>query len=254
MPALAAEGVIVSFGGLTALSDVSIDVEDNAVTGLIGPNGAGKSTMLGVLSGLIRPRSGRIQLGGREITRLSPHRRAGLGMARTFQRLELWPSMSVEENVLTAAEFSSSRKLRKEGWNAQNMAREAIERLRLENIADRPIGTLSSGHGRLVEVARAIATRPRVLLLDEPSAGLNEAEARELGTTLSALAASGMAILMVEHHVELVSATCSHVYVLDFGVLIEQGKPAEIRRSEAVQRAYLGRRHSEAGETSVTNA
>jgi branched-chain amino acid transport system ATP-binding protein len=242
MPALTTSGVTVAYRGLLALCEVSLELEQGKITGLIGPNGAGKSTMIGVLSGLVRPRSGHVLLGGRDITRLPPHRRAHLGMARTFQRLELWQSMSVGENVQTAAEFGAARH---RGQDSRSAAREAIELLGLEDVAGQEVTELSSGHGRLVEVARAVALRPKVLLLDEPSAGLNEAEARKLGETLARyVAASGTSILLVEHHVELVSAICAFVYVLEFGQLIASGAPAQVRASEAVQEAYLGRRHN----------
>jgi branched-chain amino acid transport system ATP-binding protein len=241
MPALVTDKVTVAYRGLLALSDVSLELEQGKITGLIGPNGAGKSTMIGVLSGLVRPRSGQVVLEGRNITRLPPHRRARLGMARTFQRLELWQSMSVEENILTAAEFANSWQ---HGWDAKAATREAIELLELGDVAQQEVTELSSGHGRLVEVARAVALRPKVLLLDEPSAGLNEAESRKLGETLAQyVAASGTTIMMVEHHVELVSSICAFVYVLEFGQLIAAGTPSAVRSSEAVQEAYLGRRH-----------
>jgi branched-chain amino acid transport system ATP-binding protein len=242
MPALATSKVTVAYRGLLALTEVSLELEPGKITGLIGPNGAGKSTMIGVVSGLIRPRSGHVLLDGRDVTRLPPHRRAHLGMARTFQRLELWQSMSVEENIQTAAEFAPSRHRRHDSKAA---AREAIELLGLGDVAGQEVTELSSGHGRLVEVARAVALRPKVLLLDEPSAGLNESESRKLGETLARFVAdSGTTIMMVEHHVELVSAICAYVYVLEFGQLIAAGTPAEVRASPAVQEAYLGRRHN----------
>ena len=244
MAALTTDKVTVAYRGLLALNEVSLELEEGKITGLIGPNGAGKSTMIGALSGLVRPRSGHIALGGRNITRLPPHRRARLGMARTFQRLELWQSMSVEENIQTAAEFASSWQ---PGWDAKAATREAIELLGLGDVAQQEVTELSSGHGRLVEVARAVALRPKVLLLDEPSAGLNEAESRKLGETLTQyVAASGTTIMMVEHHVELVSSICAFVYVLEFGQLIASGTPAAVRSSEAVQEAYLGRRSNAA--------
>jgi branched-chain amino acid transport system ATP-binding protein len=237
---LSTAGVTVSFRGLLAVSEVSLEFEQATVTGLIGPNGAGKTTMIGVLSGLTRPKKGRVVLDGKDITRLSPHRRAHLGMARTFQRLELWQSMSVEENVQTAAEFASSWQPR---WDVAAVTRDAIQLLGLEEVAHRDVGELPSGQGRLVEVARAVALRPRILLLDEPSAGLTESESHQLGTTLSAFVrATGTTILLVEHHVELVAAICSYIYVLDFGRLIESGRPDTVRASPVVQEAYLGKR------------
>jgi branched-chain amino acid transport system ATP-binding protein len=238
---LEADSISVSFGGIKALVDVSLTAESGAVTGLIGPNGAGKSTMLGVLSGLIRPRAGRVRFGGRDITSATPHRRARLGMARTFQRLELWTSMTVAENVLTAAELATQ-------WHSdkdpRSVTAEAIAGLDLGRVADTPVTELSSGLGRLAEVARAMALSPTLLLLDEPSAGLNEAETQELGTILSALADAGVAIILVEHHVELVTSTCQDVFVLDFGKTIAHGPPESIRNDSAVQRAYLGSKHA----------
>jgi branched-chain amino acid transport system ATP-binding protein len=238
---LEADSISVSFGGIRALADVSLTAERGTVTGLIGPNGAGKSTMLGVLSGLIGPRAGRVRLGGRDITSSTPHKRARLGMARTFQRLELWTSMTVAENVLTAAELARQ-------WHAdkdpRSVTTEAIAALELGRVADTPVTELSSGLGRLAEVARAMALSPRLLLLDEPSAGLNEAETQELGTILSALADAGVAIILVEHHVELVTSTCQDVFVLDFGKTIAHGPPESIRNDSAVQSAYLGSKHA----------
>jgi branched-chain amino acid transport system ATP-binding protein len=243
MPVLATSGVTVAYRGLLALNDVSLELEHGKITGLIGPNGAGKSTMIGVLSGLVRPRHGHVLLDGKDVTRLPPHRRAHRGMARTFQRLELWRSMTVEENIRTAAEFASARD---RGHDARSAAREAIELLGLQDVAGQDVTELSSGHGRLVEVARAVALHPRVLLLDEPSAGLNESESHQLGRTLAQYVSdSGTSILLVEHHVEMVSAICAFVYVLEFGQLIASGTPAEVRASAAVQQAYLGRRHSD---------
>jgi branched-chain amino acid transport system ATP-binding protein len=241
MALLEADGIAVSFGGLRALADVSLRAEEGAVTGLIGPNGAGKSTMLGVLSGLQQPRAGRVRLDGRDITKAPPHKRARLGMARTFQRLELWTSMTAAENVLTAAELASR-------WHAdfdpRAVAAEVIEQMELTALAETPVTELSSGQGRLVEVARAMALKPRLLLLDEPSAGLNEAETVELGTILATLADAGTAIVLVEHHVELVTSTCSYVYVLDFGQTIAEGGPEEVRNNALVQTAYLGSKHA----------
>jgi branched-chain amino acid transport system ATP-binding protein len=239
--ALVTDKVTVAFRGLLALNEVSLELEEGKITGLIGPNGAGKTTMIGVLSGLQRPRSGHVTLGGRNVTRMPPHRRARLGMARTFQRLELWRSMTVEENILTAAEFARGWR---RGWDPRAAAAEAIELLGLAGVAGQDVTDLSSGYGRLVEVARAVAVHPRVLLLDEPSAGLTEAESRKLGETLASyVAASGTTVMMVEHHVELVSSICAYVYVLEFGQIIADGTPAEVRASAAVQEAYLGRRH-----------
>jgi branched-chain amino acid transport system ATP-binding protein len=241
MALLEVQNIAVHFGGVKALNDVSISAEAGQITGVIGPNGAGKSTLLGTLSGLIRPKAGKVLLEGRNITRTVPHRRARLGMARTFQRLELWTSLTVEENVLASAEFARHRL---GGQSPAEVAAECLERVGLSEHATQDVTELSSGRGRLLEVARALATRPSLLLLDEPSAGLNEVETLALGQTLAELAKEGMGIVMVEHHIELVSATCADVFVLDFGTLLAHGVPSDIRSSEVVQRAYLGGRHS----------
>jgi ABC-type branched-subunit amino acid transport system ATPase component len=238
MPALATSNVTVAYRGLVALSEVSLELERGTITGLIGPNGAGKSTMIGVLSGLVRPRGGHVLLDGRDITRLPPHRRARLGMARTFQRLELWRSMSVAENVRTAADFASSWQ---RGWDARSAARDAIELLGLREVEDREITELSSGQGRLVEVARAVALRPKVLLLDEPSAGMNPSET-ETPTKLIGLLRRelSLAILLIEHHMEVVMGISDRITVLDYGTRIAEGTSKEIQRHPRVIEAYLG--------------
>jgi branched-chain amino acid transport system ATP-binding protein len=230
--------VSVHFGGIVAVDRVSIDVAERQVTGLIGPNGAGKTTLLGVASGLVTPAAGRIMLDGHDVTKLRPHQRARLGMSRTFQRLELWDSMTVEGNVRTAAEFAAR-------WKPEirpaEVSAELIERLRLGRIARTQTRLLPSGLARVVEVARALASLPRVVLLDEPSAGLDDRESRELAEIVSLVAEGGAAILLVEHHVEMVLSASAHVAVLDFGQLIAEGPPAAIRNDERVQAAYLGR-------------
>lgn len=241
MALLEAQNIAVHFGGVKALNDVTVTAEAGQITGVIGPNGAGKSTLLGTLSGLIRPKAGKVVLDGRNITKMAPHRRARLGMARTFQRLELWSSLTVEENVLASAEFARHRL---GDQSPAQIAGEALELVGLSDHATQDVTELSSGRGRLLEVARALATKPSLLLLDEPSAGLNEVETLALGDTLARLAAQGMGIVMVEHHIELVTATCADVFVLDFGTLLAHDVPSEIQRSEVVQRAYLGGRHS----------
>jgi branched-chain amino acid transport system ATP-binding protein len=233
---IAAEEVTVRFGGLVALDKVSLAVDSPGVTGLIGPNGAGKSTLLAVLSGLVRPAHGRVMIGDKNATKAPAHRRAAMGLSRTFQRLELWGSMTVAENVITAGEFARR-------WKALDpdaVADRVLGKLGLERIRDVPVATLSSGLARLVEVARALASEPTVLLLDEPSAGLNTREALELGDVLSEVAASGTAVVLVEHHVDLVMKTCDEIWVLDFGRVIAHGTPPEIRSAKAVQQAYLG--------------
>ena len=234
MPALTTDQVTVAYRGLLALSEVSLELEQGKITGLIGPNGAGKSTMIGVLSGLVRPRSGHVMLGGRNITRLPPHRRARLGMARTFQRLELFGRLSVRENLLVAAELGPER------GRAERAVTDLLARLDLAEIADRPADELSTGTGRLVEVGRALAVKPRFLLLDEPAAGQDAEETSRFAALLRALADEGTTVVLVEHDMSLVMGVCDQVHVLDLGKIISSGPPALIRRDQTVLAAYLG--------------
>ena len=230
--------VSVRFGGLQALDDVSIGVEAGHVTGLIGPNGAGKTTLFNVMTGLQAPNAGRVVLDGRDLTGLKPHRRARLGMGRTFQRLETFGTLSVRENVLVASEIRAawSRDKSDDGDSVD----EIIERIGLQSVAGERVDRLPTGTARLVEVARALASKPRVLLLDEPSSGLNESETTELGALLKELASSGLGVLLVEHDMSFVMGACAHIHVLDFGRLIAAGEPKTIQADPAVRAAYLG--------------
>ena len=233
MPELAVESVMVRFGGLQALDDVSLRVAPGAVTGLIGPNGAGKTTLFDVVTGLRRPQGGRVLLDGDDVTSLAPHQRARRGIARTFQRLELFGTLSALENVQLAAEAR-----RRHGATA--VAEELLGRVGLAGREGEAADLLPTGQARLLELARALATAPSVLLLDEPSAGLDEAESKALGGVLSGLAAEGLAVLLVEHDVSLVMELCHHVVVLDAGVVIARGTPEAVRADPVVQHAYLG--------------
>lgn len=230
--------VSVTFGGLLALDKVSLEVEAGRLVGLIGPNGAGKSTLLGVMSGLIRSQSGRVVFAGKDVTRLPPYRRAAMGLSRSFQRLELWGSMTVRENIVTAADFSAAA--RPKGVSSHSMADEMIERFGLGSFARTQASELPTGLARVVEVARAVACSPKLVLLDEPSAGLDDAESRTLTDTLMGVTNGGTSILLVEHHVDMVMRACSQIYVLDFGRLIASGPPEQVRASQLVQAAYLG--------------
>jgi branched-chain amino acid transport system ATP-binding protein len=237
-PILEVDNVSVTFGGVKALDRLSVSAESGRVTGLIGPNGAGKTTMFNVVTGLERPTGGRVLMAGRDVSRLPTFRRARLGLARTFQRLEIFASLNVYDNVLAAAELAAGY-----APNAAELHRivgQIIERVGLGPVAQEPADALPTGQARLVELARALATRPRVLLLDEPASGLNKGETDGLGDVLLDLASEGLAILLVEHDVELVMQICELVYVLDFGRLIASGPPDEIRHNPAVQAAYLG--------------
>lgn len=239
MARLEVEEVTVRFGGVVAVDGVSLALEPGRVTGLIGPNGAGKTTTFNVITGLQAPTSGRVLLDGAEITGHSVHRRAQSGIGRTFQRLEVFGSLSVRENVLVAAEIHKG--WRRDAVDPGKVTRAILERLGLTPFADQPADAVPTGVARLTELGRALAIDPRVLLLDEPTSGLNEQESHALGEVLRELAAEeGRGVLLVEHHVELVMEICSWIHVFDFGRLIAAGPPAEVRADPAVQKAYLG--------------
>ena len=222
----------VHFGGVAALSDVSLRAEAGVVTGLIGPNGAGKTTLFNVITGLQRPDRGFVRLAGADVTRMGTHRRARLGLARTFQRLELFSTLSATDNVRVGLEAS--------GRAAVSTAVGLLERVGVGDEASSPVSSLPTGSARLVELARALSTDPKVLLLDEPCSGLDERETEALGRLLTSLAAEGRAIVLVEHDTSLVLRVCGTVHVLDFGEVIATGTPQEIRRDPVVQEAYLG--------------
>jgi branched-chain amino acid transport system ATP-binding protein len=238
MALLDVDRVSVRFGGLIAVDEVSLEVEERRVTGLIGPNGAGKTTLFNVICGLQSTRGGRVRLDGKDVTRLAPHKRARRGIARTFQRLEIFGSLSVRENVLVAAEIH--HRWARDDERPAAVADEILDRLTLRDIGDALVDVLPIGLSRLVEVGRALATRPRVLLLDEPSSGLDPAETKWLGGILGGLAADGLAVVLVEHDVGLVMQTCARIYALEFGRIIASGTPVEVRSNPAVQEAYLG--------------
>ncbi len=239
MSLLQCDSVSVSFGGLQALSGVTLDVPAGEVTGLIGPNGAGKTTLFNVVTGLQPPNGGKVTLDETDITNAKPHKRARLGIGRTFQRLETFGTLSVRDNVLVAAEMRRGLVARevqaRSARRRADRAGRASPRRREERVDKLPTGTQ-----RLVELARALATKPRVILLDEPSSGLNEEETDQLATLLHELAATGLGILLVEHDMGLVMSACDHIHVLDFGRLIAFGTPEEVQANPLVRAAYLG--------------
>jgi branched-chain amino acid transport system ATP-binding protein len=237
-PLLEVLDVTVRFGGVTAVNGARFEVEPSTVTGLIGPNGAGKTTLFNVITGIQPPTAGRVRYDGRDVTRYGTHRRARLGIARTFQRLEAFGSLSVWENVLCAAEI---HKLWRPGARTPHqVARELMDEVGITDFADAPADAVPTGIARLLELARALAIEPRLLLLDEPSSGLGDEETDTFGELLRRLAARGTTVLMVEHDMDLVMTVCDHIHVLDFGTIIASGTPTEIQQDRNVQEAYLG--------------
>ena len=248
-PLLVAEEVTMRFAGITALTEVSLMVREHELVGLIGPNGAGKTTLFNCLFGMLRPDSGHVALGGTSIGELPPHRRARLGLGRTFQRIELFAGMTVREHLLVAERSRRGRGgLWKDVLGLDTRAADENERidatlemLGLTGDADRPIEALSLGRGRLVEVGRALMTEPRLLLLDEPSSGLDRDETHALTETLRAVHQQrGTAMLLVEHDVDMVLDLVERLYVLDFGALIAEGPAREVLDDTKVREAYLG--------------
>jgi branched-chain amino acid transport system ATP-binding protein len=246
---LESTGVCKRFSGITALDDVSITVEPGEPVGLIGPNGAGKTTFFNCLLGILRPDKGRVRFNGRDITRMPVYRRARLGFGRTFQRVELFTGMTVRDHLFVAerARHGTGRLWRDvlnlAGATADERERvdRTLELLGLADVADQPIESLSLGRARLVEMGRALMTEPLLMLLDEPSSGLDQSETMELvGTLQTVQRERGTAILLVEHDVEMVTAFATRLYVLDFGIVIASGPTADVMGDEAVRKAYLG--------------
>jgi branched-chain amino acid transport system ATP-binding protein len=242
-------GVSVSFGGLVALSDVSLEVAPNQVLGVIGPNGAGKTTLFNVACGFVQPDSGRLRWRGTELRRLRPHQLAGLGISRSLQDLGLFDRMTVLDNVLVGANRHAGTGF----WSAllalprrarderalRDRAMAELENLGIADVAGRLPGSLPYPVRKKVALARALASDPELLLLDEPASGLGSDEMAEVGELLRSLA-DRMSVMLVEHHMDLVMSVCHDIVVLDFGKVIARGAPAEIRADVAVQAAYLG--------------
>lgn len=241
MPLLDALDINVSFGGHAAVIDAHLSAEAGSISGLIGPNGAGKTTLFNVLTGLQPPASGRVVLDGADITTLGAHERARRGLARTFQRLELFGSLTVEENLLVAAEAAA-----RSGHRVAERVDSVLHLTGVAPLIEMRGDELTTGQARLVELARALVTDPRVLLLDEPASGLDADETEAFAVLLRKLVDDGLAIVLVEHDVPLVMRVCDRLTVMDIGRVIASGAPDEVRNDERVIAAYLGRPAEEA--------
>jgi ABC-type branched-subunit amino acid transport system ATPase component len=243
MPVLEATGISVRFGGVQAVADVDLAVGDGRLVGLIGPNGAGKTTFIDAVTGFVRC-DGRVALDGRDLTRAAPHTRALHGLVRTWQSVELFDDLSVRENLLVASQRPSLRRTLKEVVTVpddrQADVESALGLLGLSRLADELPSDLSHGQRKLVGIARALVAKPRVVCLDEPAAGLDTDESRELGRRLRGLVDAGQAMLLVDHDMGLVLGICDEVVVLEFGRVIARGTPDVVRRDPQVVAAYLG--------------
>jgi len=250
MPSLVLDRVSKRFGGIDAVSNVSIEIPESCITGLIGPNGAGKTTVVNLITGMHNLTSGQILLGDIDIGRAPAHETARSGVSRTFQNIRLLAEASVLDNVvagfhrlesssLISGIFGFATSLR-ESRTFRERGRELLARFKMERFVDHPAGCLSYGHQRRVEMMRALAMEPKILLLDEPVAGMNDVEAYELGDIFCELALSGIGLLLIEHNIRFVTKLCEHVHVLDAGKIISSGSPAHVMHDPAVVAAYLG--------------
>ncbi len=242
---LVTEGLSVSYGGVRALDGVDLEVRAGEMVGLIGPNGAGKTTFIDAMTGMT-PSDGRLLLGDTDLTGVAPHRRARAGLARTWQSLELFGDLTVRENLTVVMDKARPGGIIRDLiWPRQSKIDEEcdriLDRLDLADVAERTPDELSLGQRKVVGVARGLAARPTVLLLDEPAAGLDSSESVELGERLAKLRDGGLPILLVDHDMGLVLTYCDYIYVLEFGRIIAEGDPSSIRTNDRVIQAYLGR-------------
>lgn len=247
---LQAEDVVVKFGGVTAVNGASLAIAPGAITGIVGPNGAGKSTLFDVLAGARRPHAGRVRFDGRDITRLPLHARAGQGLARSFQIARELDSLTVLENLLLASPghpgdalwrvFLRPAQVRRHEEALIERAQALLARVRLTAHADRPAGALSGGQKKLLELARALMLQPRLVLLDEPAAGVNPALMDELCELILTLKREGVAFAIVEHNMDVIAALCDVVYVLADGAVLTRGSFTEVTSDSRVMQAYLG--------------